>query len=330
MKREARHYGKADGGAVRCGLCPHNCVVHEGKSGICGVRINENGKLVSAIYGEVTAIAMDPIEKKPLYHFHPGSEILSIGTKGCNFKCSYCQNWNISQGANAGSRNYFPEEIVAAAEKHDSVGIAYTYSEPMIWFEFVMDCAKLARARGLKNVLVTNGFVNPAPLEELLEFTDAMNIDLKNFREETHRKVQKGHLADVLRTIETSRSRCHVELTTLVVTGINDNLEEMREIIDWISAQDRNIPWHVSRYYPSYRYDAPATDVNFVVQVCDLAKQKLDHVYCGNISGSYGWSDTSCPKCGAVVIRRSGYSTRVTGLDGGRCAKCGNDLKIPR
>lgn len=329
MKREARHYAKAEEGAVQCFLCPHNCVIRDGKSGICGVRINERGRLVSAIYGEVTAMAMDPIEKKPLYHFYPGSQILSIGTKGCNFKCSYCQNWNISQDVNASSRNYSPEEIVDAAEKNDSVGIAYTYSEPMIWFEFVVDCAKAARARGLKNVLVTNGFVNPPPLEDLLEFTDAMNIDLKNFREESHRKVQKGHLADVLRTIEASHGRCHVELTTLVVTGINDTMEEMKDIIDWIAALDRGIPWHVSRYYPSFRYDAPATDAEFLVKVCGLAHEKLDHVYCGNISGSYGWSDTACPSCGEVVIRRSGYRTKVTGLDNGKCVKCGADLKIP-
>jgi pyruvate formate lyase activating enzyme len=330
MKVEARHYRKADDGVVQCLLCPHNCTIREGKSGICGVRTNEKGTLVSAIYGELTAMAMDPIEKKPLYHFHPGSQILSIGTKGCNFKCSYCQNWNISQDANARSSEYSPEQVVAAAEKNDSVGIAYTYSEPMIWFEFVMDCAKIARTRGLKNVLVTNGFVNPAPLDELLEFTDAMNIDLKNFREESHRKVQKGRLSDVLRTIEAAHGRCHVELTTLIVTGINDTMEEMNDIINWIAALDGDIPWHVSRYYPSFRYDAPATDVEFLLEVCDRAKERLHHVYCGNISGSYGRSDTACPRCGTVAVKRSGYHIRVTGLEHGRCAKCGHDLKIPQ
>ncbi len=330
MKKEARYYIPSESGAVQCLLCPHNCRVSDGGTGICGIRINDGGKLYSLIYGELTAMAMDPIEKKPLYHFHPGSTILSIGTRGCNFKCSYCQNWNISQNANARSDYYSPEQLVEKALENGSVGIAYTYSEPMIWFEYVMDCAALARKRGLKNVLVTNGFVNPEPLDDYLELIDAMNIDLKNFREESHKKYQKGRLSPVLDTIKRSHGRCHLELTTLIVTGINDSLEEMEEIIDWIAALDRSIPWHVSRYHPGYRYDEPATDIDLILRVCDAAGRKLEHVYCGNISGSYGRSDTSCPACGAIVINRSGYSTRVTGLSEGKCVKCGYNLGIPQ
>ena len=330
MKKEARYYITAGGGAVQCLLCPHNCRISDGNSGICGVRRNDGGKLYSHIYGELTAMAMDPIEKKPLYHFYPGSDILSIGTKGCNFKCSYCQNWNISQDINAGSRYSPPEGVVDEALSGGSVGIAYTYSEPMIWFEYVMDCAALARDRGLKNVLVTNGYVNRDPLEELLVYTDAMNIDLKNFREESHKKFQKGKLSDVLATIERAHGRCHLELTTLIVTGINDSMKEMGEIIGWIASLDRSIPWHVSRYYPGYRYDEPATDIDFIVRVCDAAKEKLEHVYCGNISGSYGRSDTACPSCGAVVIGRSGYNVKITGLRDGKCVKCGRDIGIPQ
>ena len=188
--------------------------------------------------------------------------------------------------------------------------------------------SKLARSRGLKNVLVTNGFVNPEPLEELLEVTDAMNIDLKSFREETYKKVQKGTLSGVLKTIDRACRRCHVELTTLVVTGINDTLEEMREIIDWIAALDRQIPWHISRYYPNYRYDAPSTDVDFMLSVSEEAVRKLSFVFLGNISGSYGRSDTVCPSCKTTVITRTGYHVRINSLKEGRCGRCGFDLKI--
>ncbi|MCX7680287.1 MAG: AmmeMemoRadiSam system radical SAM enzyme, partial [Spirochaetes bacterium] len=308
MKKEAAHYRKNK--IVECDLCPHCCKISEGKTGTCGVRQNEGGTLFSLIYGEVTSIAMDPIEKKPLYHFFPGSEILSIGTKGCNFKCSYCQNWTISQDLHARTRYFSPEKIVETALAEGSVGIAYTYSEPIIWFEYVIDCAQLARQKGLKNVMVTNGYINPQPLEELLEYVDAMNIDLKNFKDESYRKVQKGTLSPVLRSIELAhKKKCHIELTTLIVTGINDNFLEMEQLVNWIAGVDKNIPWHVSRYFPNYRYDAPPTDIDFMLEVCSRAREKLNYVYCGNISGSYGWSNTTCPYCNTTVIRRMGYKT---------------------
>lgn len=325
---EARHYRKGREGRLECVLCPHNCSIAEGKTGICDVRGNSGGTLYSDIYGRVSSIAMDPIEKKPLYHFHPGTQILSIGTVGCNMKCSYCQNWNISQNTAASTSFYEPAAVVRSASREGSVGVAYTYSEPIVWFEYVMDCAKEARAAGLKNVMVTNGFVNPAPLEELLGLVDAMNIDLKTFRDETYRKFQKGRLQPVLDTITRVRGACHVELTTLVVTGINDDMAEMRDIIDWIASLDKTIPWHVSRYYPNYRHDAPPTDIAFIMNVYEEARRKLDFVYCGNIPGGANGSDTVCPSCGAIVINRRGYSTKVVALDNGRCAACGADLGI--
>ncbi len=252
--REAAFYEKQGSGSVRCLLCPHQCVINEGKHGICGARKNSGGVLVSEIYGRCTAMAMDPIEKKPLYHFHPGTAILSIGTKGCNMKCPYCQNWHISQDMAARTSYYSSADIVRAARTEGSVGIAYTYSEPIIWYEYVHDTAMLAREQGLLNVMVTNGFINREPLEKLLQCIDAMNIDLKTFREDTMKKVQKARLADVLATIRLVHERgCHIELTTLVVTGINDNMAEMRDIIEFIASVDRAIPWHISRYYPNYR-----------------------------------------------------------------------------
>jgi pyruvate formate lyase activating enzyme len=325
---EARYYTAEAGGKVRCRLCPHNCLIAEGKTGTCGIRTCSGGRLHTVIYGELTALAMDPIEKKPLYHFFPGSSILSVGTKGCNFKCSYCQNWNISQDLQAHTDYCAPADLVTRAAKSGSIGIAYTYSEPLIWFEYVLDCSKLAHERGLKNVLVTNGYVNHEPLEELLEFVDAMNIDLKSFRNDSYKKIQKGSLDPVLETIKTSQTKCHVELTTLVVTGMNDDMNEMKDSIDWIASVDRSIPWHISRYFPNYRYDAPPTDTQFIYRVHEEAIKKLDYVYCGNISGSHASSDTRCPSCQTTVITRAGYHTHVAGLKKGVCGKCGHDLRI--
>ncbi|MCU0821550.1 MAG: AmmeMemoRadiSam system radical SAM enzyme [Spirochaetes bacterium] len=326
--KEAKYYEGLPDDRVKCLLCPHNCVIQNNKTGICGVRKNLDGKLFSLIYGEATALSMDPIEKKPLYHFYPNSDILSIGTKGCNFKCAYCQNWHISQDTNARSSYYEPDEIISTAVKKNSIGVAYTYSEPFIWFEYVLDCCKIARKNGLKNVFVTNGFIEKEPLNELLEFTDAMNIDLKAFKEATYKKVQKGELPNVMKTIQIACKRCHVELTTLIVTGINDDLSELGEMADWISSVDKNIPWHISRYYPNYKYNAPATDIDFMIKVHGMGRKKLNHVFCGNIPGSYGMSDTNCPSCGTTVIERSGYSVSVKAIKNGKCAKCGFDLKI--
>ncbi len=326
--KEALYYVSRPDGKVECLLCPHNCIIQKDKSGICGARKNTDGRLISLIYGEVTAVSMDPIEKKPLYHFYPGSDILSIGTKGCNFKCIFCQNYHISQDMNARSEYYTPEEIIKTALQRRSIGIAYTYSEPFIWYEYVMDCSKLARENNLKNVFVTNGFINPEPLNDILEYADAMNIDLKTFRDETYNKVSKGKLSIVLDTIKTASSKCHVELTTLIVTGINDDMKEMKDIIDFIHSIDPDIPWHISRYHPMYKYNAPATDVNFILRVCEEAKKKLDFVYCGNIASSYGGSDTICPECKTTVISRIGYDVGIESLRNGKCGKCGHDLKI--
>ena len=326
---EAAFYEKQEKGSVRCRLCPHNCTIHDGKYGICGVRKNTAGVLYTEIYGRLTALAMDPIEKKPLYHFHPGSRILSIGTKGCNMKCPYCQNWHISQDRTARTSYYSSAEIVDAAVKEGSIGIAYTYSEPIIWYEYVYDTAVMAKEKNLKNVLVTNGFINQDPLEKLLGCVDAMNIDLKSFREDTMRKVQKASLPDVLATIKTAHARgCHIELTTLVVTGINDDMNEMNDIIDFIASVDKNIPWHISRYHPNYKYDRQATDVQFMMKVHEKAENKLNFVYCGNVSPGERGHDTHCPSCKTTVISRSGYFIRIENLNGGACSHCGFDLGI--
>ncbi|MDR3237267.1 MAG: AmmeMemoRadiSam system radical SAM enzyme [Spirochaetia bacterium] len=328
MPAEARYYEIHDN-KIRCLLCPHHCVVGEGETGICGARTNSNQRLYTKIYGGVSSIAMDPIEKKPLYHFYPGSFVLSVGTIGCNLKCPYCQNWNISQNNSAKTSFLEPAGLVRAAKAQDSIGIAYTYSEPCIWAEYLLDAGAIARQKGLKNILVTNGFINQAPLRDILTITDAMNIDLKTFNSDTFRKIHKGRLEDVIKTIEITHSAgCHIELTTLIVPGINDTIEEMRKIIAFIKSIDESIPWHISRYFPAWKYDAAPTDTNFMLRVYEEAAEILPYVYCGNMRGGRV-NDTYCPSCGTLLIQRSGFSAEIKSVKSpGVCAKCGFKLNI--
>ncbi|MFC1669022.1 AmmeMemoRadiSam system radical SAM enzyme [Spirochaetota bacterium] len=326
---EAKYYITIENDRVQCKLCPHNCIIPPGETGTCNVRRNIDNKLISEIYGEVSSISMDPIEKKPLYHFYPGSQILSIGTRGCNMKCPYCQNWHISQDSNVHTSFHSYDKIVKLALNNKSVGIAYTYSEPIIWFEYILDTAALGREKGLKNVLVTNGYINDEPLRELIQYVDAVNIDLKSYREQTYKKIQKGNLADVKNTIEVSHNMgISIEITTLIVTGLNDDLDEMKDIINYISSVDRDIPWHISRYFPNYNYNKPATDIKFIYKVYEEALKKLNFVYCGNIPSGDAGNNTICPSCSKKVISRSGYSTTIDSLNNGKCGECGTDLKI--
>ncbi len=323
--QEASYYEKRDG-SVRCTLCPQFCVVEEGRRGFCGVRENKNGTLYASTYRKVAAIAVDPIEKKPLYHFYPGRDILSIGSTGCNLRCPFCQNWHLVEGG-APLKEVEIDELLRLTARNRSVGISYTYNEPFIQWEFVYDCAKKFHEKNLKNVLVTNGFVNPEPLEELLPFIDGMNIDLKFFREESYREVSRGSLSPVKKTIEIAAKKCHIEVTTLIVTGLNDREDEIREIAGFLASVNREIPFHISRYFPSYRYDAPPTEQEFLLKAYRIAKETLPFVYLGNIQ-LQGFSDTSCSGCGNLLIERSGYHTLIHGLDGQRCGKCKKNQNI--
>uniref|UniRef100_A0A7V3YL29 AmmeMemoRadiSam system radical SAM enzyme n=1 Tax=Candidatus Caldatribacterium californiense TaxID=1454726 RepID=A0A7V3YL29_9BACT len=326
--KEARFFQKGEAREVQCGLCPHHCRLDEGKTGVCRVRKNIGGTLYALTYGKVTSIALDPVEKKPLYHFYPGRDILSVGSVGCNFRCPFCQNWHISQ---MGPEEYplhdvTPEALLHLAEEKASLGISFTYNEPFIWWEFVYDVAVLFRDRGLKNVLVTNGYVEREPLRELLPFIDAMNIDLKAFDEDFYRRYCRAHLAPVLATIEQAlEAGVHVELTHLVVTGLNDDLEKFRNLVDWVATLSPLIPLHISRYFPAYKLLHPPTSIAFLERAFQIAREKLPFVYLGNV-----WDEaknsTFCPSCGSVVVVRRGYSVQVVGLDGSRCRFCGNDL----
>jgi len=309
---------------VQCVLCPHNCIIPTGKSGICKVRLNLKGALYSLIYSETTGVGLDPIEKKPLYHFFPGSQILSLGTNGCNLSCSFCQNWQISQTGNSERQKLTPDGAVRLARQESSIGIAYTYNEPFIWFEYVLETAKKAKEQGLKNVLVTNGFVNPEPLMELLPYVDAMNIDLKSINDRFYRQTCNGSLPPVKRTIETAQKHCHIELTNLLVPGKNDSEKDLLELTAYVSTLGKDIPLHFSRYFPLYKATEPATPVSTLQNAARIAKSKLNYVYLGNLEGEE--SSTHCPKCKEELIRRKGFLLETYHLSGSNCFKCGCNI----
>lgn len=317
------------GDKAECLLCPHSCRLNEGQYGICRVRKNTGGTIISETIGVLSALSLDPVEKKPLYHYFPGYNVLSAGSYGCNMHCDFCQNSGISQSGceKINSKNLIsPEELVTrATEAKDNIGIAYTYNEPVIWFEFIRDTATLAKERGLNNILVSNGFVNPGPLAEIIEFTDAFNIDLKSFRDDFYRKLTGATLEPVRKTLKAvSGSGRHLEISTLIIPGLNDSENEMAEEADWIAGElGRQVPLHLSRYFPMYRRDNPATPEETLIRLFDIASEKLDYVYIGNTHTGVG-QNTICPDCGTKVTARSGYSIQKINLDSeGRCSKCG-------
>ena len=321
-KIEARYYDKLENANVRCHLCPVNCHIAPSKQGICGIRTNENGTLYAAEYGRTIALNIDPIEKKPLYHFKPGSAILSVGPNGCNFSCVYCQNWTISQ-AKAGVRYISPENLVRLAITNKSIGVAFTYTEPLIWYEYIFDSARLLRDSGLKSVLVSNAYINKAPARELFPLVDAANFDLKSIRPDFYRTTCKGKLDDVKRTIEISLEfGVHLELTNLLITGLNDSDDDILDLISYVESLDKKIPLHFSRYFPHYKLDSPPTPEERLEFAYKAGKEKLSYVFVGNISG-IGSSDSSCSQCGNTLVKREGYLVDIIGMEGGKCSKCG-------
>ena len=284
MTHEALYYDKLAGKRVRCRLCPYECSIPPQGKGACGVRRNIDGTLYALVYGKTTGFSLDPIEKKPLYRYHPGEHILSLGTRGCNLHCEFCQNWHTSQEIDGPTQEITSEEVVERARSLDSFGIAYTYNEPFIWYEFVLDTARLAKAKHLENVLVTNGFVNIEPLKGMLPYIDAMNIDLKAFDEDFYIKICKGRLKPVLDVIKLSAAKCHVELTNLIIPTMNDSEAVIRKMVDWIYENlGPGLPLHLSRYFPCYNMSLPPTPVETLRMAERIAKEKLKHVYVGNI-----------------------------------------------
>jgi len=324
---EAAFFETLTDGAVRCRLCPADCRLVEGRRGLCRNRYNRGGKLYSDNYGEAVTLAIDPIEKKPLYHFYPGSDILSTGPNGCNLACAHCQNWGISQRP-AATRFISPGDLAELAGQEGSIGVAFTYTEPLIWYEYLIDTAPLLRESGLKVVLVSNGYISREPLERLLPLIDAVNVDLKSIRHRFYARVCKGKIEPILNNIRAFHaSGVHLELTNLLIPGLNDSDDDIRELVDFVASVSDLIPLHLSAYHPNYKMDAPATSSDTLIRARDIAAARLKHVFVGNMYLP-GSSDSRCPSCGHLLVERSGYRTIVSGLDGSRCEKCGSETGI--
>jgi len=313
---------------LECLLCPHFCKLAYGKTGICGVRKNTGEKIELLTYGVISGYSLDPVEKKPLYHFFPGHNILSIGSYGCNMKCDFCQNFHISQKV---PDSLVPEVTINkiikdALSVEKNIGIAFTYNEPIISFEYMRDVAKIAKKEGLYTVMVSNGYVNIEPLNEIMEFIDAFNIDLKAFNASFYRKLTGAELEPVKNSLkQIAMSQKHLEITTLIIPGKNDDEKEMELQSAWIARElGRNIPFHLSRYFPTYKRDDPPTPEGSLKKLFDIASGNLDYVYLGNSHSNTG-QNTKCPWCGTEVTIRSGYNIRLLNLDEeGKCTCCGN------
>ncbi|MCP4634420.1 MAG: AmmeMemoRadiSam system radical SAM enzyme [candidate division Zixibacteria bacterium] len=327
MEKKAKYFERSDDDKVKCLLCPVGCKLKEGKSGVCRGRFCKDGELIVSNYGKVVSLSIDPIEKKPLYHFYPGQPILSTGPNGCNLKCANCQNWNISQ-ENSQTRYISPEKMTEVCLNDGSIGVAYTYTEPFIWFEYLYDTMPLVQKNGGKNVLVTNGYVMPEPLEGILPFIDAMNIDLKSIDDKFYRKICHGRLENVQHTITRAYEfGIHIEITNLLITDLNDSSKQISDLINWVASISPSIPLHFSRYYPTYKMKNPGTSEETLKQAYEIARKKMDYVYLGNINVQ-GTSDTFCPKCGIELINRQGYYANIKNLSGTTCGVCGYEVNL--
>jgi len=327
----AKHWSKLEDNKVRCELCPHRCVLKEGQVGVCRVRKNIGGKLYALNYGSVSSIAVDPIEKKPLFHFKPKSEVLSLSTVGCNMRCKHCQNWEISQVGMEFPylKEMSPEEVMKIARNYE--GIAWTYNEPTIWHEFTLDVSKMAKKEGLYTVYVTNGYINEEPLREIGQYLDAMNIDVKAFSDEFYRKITGARLQPVLYTVEKAyRMGIHIELTYLIIPTLNDSEKEIRKFVEWVYDLSPEIPVHFSRFFPMYKLtDKSPTPLKTMHQAYRIAKDVgLEYVYLGN-TWEPEYESTYCPHCGNLLIERVYYNTKIKGLtEDGRCNTCGKKINV--
>lgn len=319
---------RREGDALRCLLCPHSCLLQRGQVGKCRVREHVEGVgLVSLNYGKISALATDPIEKKPLYHWNPGTEILSVGTVGCSMDCPFCQNWAIAGWEkDIPLRSIEPKDLAVLAKDARTEGVAFTYNEPLVWYEFVLESSEILKKEGLHPVLVTNGMILPDPLEELLPFISAANVDLKAFTPGAYRLLG-GNLGAVKNTIAAMTGRgIPLEVTFLLVPGINDDREAFEEMLKWLASLDPTPVLHISRYHPCRNWDAPSTPLSLMEEFCALAKKALPFVYPGNTGDE---AITRCQSCGEALVTRKGYSIVVKNLDiEGRCEVCGGQSPI--
>lgn len=323
--KEAAYYRVLPDGKVLCTLCPHACRLGEGERGRCRGRVAHGAKLFAANFGQVSALALDPIEKKPLYHFHPGALILSVGTVGCNLHCQFCQNWQLAQ-EEAETEEISPADLVALAvqlQAQGNIGIAYTYSEPLVWYDYLLETTRRAHRQGLKNVLVTNGYFNPEPLRELLPYLDAVNLDIKG-PDLFYQKRCAGHLGPVQKTAQLLAGRVHLEVTSLLIPGENDHRDQLKALIRFLADLNPKLPLHFSRYFPHYRLEIPPTPLATLEEAYDLAREELSYVYLGNI-GNTKYSSTYCPQCGALLVERRAKVV-ASGIKDGQCVACGEEV----
>ena len=328
--KEAMLYESLPKNRVCCNLCAHHCLINEGKKGICQVRENRDGKLYTLVYGRTISQNIDPIEKKPLFHFYPGSTAYSIATPGCNFRCAWCQNWEISQMSKEqhliAGYEATPEEIVAQAQRHGCRSIAYTYTEPTIFFEYAYDTARLAHGAGLANIFVTNGYMTEEMLKTFSPYLDAANVDLKAFRDKTYRKYAGARLQPVLESLKTIKQLgIWLEVTTLVIPGINDDSAELQDAAQFIVQElGADIPWHITRFFPDYQLmDVPPTPQKSLERAWEIGKSVgLKYVYLGNVPGEEK-QNTYCPKCGTLLLRRNIFRVVTNSIKEGCCPDCG-------
>ncbi|MFA5118070.1 MAG: AmmeMemoRadiSam system radical SAM enzyme [Candidatus Omnitrophota bacterium] len=329
--KTAFFFDKLSQKAVKCRLCPRECYIPAGKKGFCGVRQNNDGRLISLSFAKAVAIHIDPVEKKPLFHFYPGASTFSVAAAGCNLKCSFCQNWEISQQPAEDLRYTYlePGQLIKKAQESRSTMIAYTYTEPTIFYEYMLETARLAKEAGIRNVMHSNGYINEAPLRRLAPYLDAANIDLKGFTEDFYRKMTQGSIAPVLKSLKILKeSNVHVEITMLLIPGYNDNKDEIALMCDWIKENlGADTPLHFSRFFPMYKLlsisPTPAEALQTARQTAN--SRGLKYVYIGNLPGNQG-EHTYCPRCRKVIIKRIGYFIAENNIKNGACAFCGEKI----
>ncbi len=333
LLKETMIYEKLDNNMVKCGICPHRCLIKPGKRGKCKTRENIDGVLYSLVYSSISAMANDPIEKKPLFHFYPGSTAFSISTVGCTFHCHHCQNWSISQAEPESglTREFSPEEIVSAAKKSGSRSIAYTYNEPFVFYEFVYDTAKIAHKNNIKNILVTNGYATPEAIEKIAPLIDAANIDVKAMSEEFYREICGARLQPVLDAVLLMKEKgIHIEITYLIIPQKNDSVDEIKKFVEWVKGNlGLDVPIHFSRFYPHYKMkNLSPTPVQTVIKAREIGqKAGLHYVYCGNIPGE--GENTYCYNCNQLIVGRWGYVIEEYKLaKGNTCPNCGAKINI--